>query len=62
MGKQTFFKIPQIENLQILGLIPLSEICKYRSFASPQIFVIYPQTAIPQNFYKIKHNSVSKLS
>jgi hypothetical protein len=50
VGKQTFFKSPQIANLQILGLIPLSQIskilmCVSPQIANPQIFMINPQVA-----------------
>ena len=37
MGKQSFVKCPQIANLQILGLIRLSQIRKFFRYASPQI-------------------------
>jgi hypothetical protein len=47
-GKQTFVKSPQIENPQILGLIPLSQIRQFHRYASlqianPQILMINPQ-------------------
>ncbi len=51
IGKQTFVKSPQIENPQILGLIPLSQIRKFHRYASlqienSQILMINPQIGI----------------
>ncbi len=45
VGKQSIVKSPQIANLQILGLIPLSEILKFltcagRQIANPQFFLL----------------------
>jgi hypothetical protein len=37
VGMLTFFKSLQIANQQILGLIPLSQICKFLGYANPQI-------------------------
>ncbi len=51
--KQTVNKSPQIANLHIFGLIPLSQIRKFLKFASPQIrFFINPKIANPHIFTK----------
>jgi hypothetical protein len=52
VGKQSFVKSPQIANWQIFGLIPLSQIRKFVTCASPQIansqvFMINTQIANP---------------
>ncbi len=50
VGKQAFFKSPQISNPQILRLILLSQIhkilrCASLQIANPQIFMVAPQIA-----------------
>ncbi len=51
--KQTVNKNPQIANLHIFGLIPLTQIRKFLWFASPQIsFFINPKITNPHIFTK----------
>ncbi len=64
---QIFFKSPQIENLEILRLILISEIrkflmCASLQIANPQIFMINPQITKLHISRKKLHNSVSEQS
>jgi hypothetical protein len=66
LGYANFFKSPQTANSQILGFPPLSQIrkflrCASLQIANPPIFMIYQQIADSSNFYKILHNTVSKV-
>jgi len=51
VGEQTYFESPQMVNPQILGLIPLLQICKVRctspQIADPKIFMNNLQISNP---------------
>jgi hypothetical protein len=60
-----FYKSPQIANPQILGLIPISQICKFLSCANPpkvnvQILMINPPIANPQILGLISLSQIRK--
>jgi hypothetical protein len=59
VAKQTFSFSPQISNPQIFGIVPLSQISDVcQSAIANLVFMVYLQIA---NFFKILHNSVSKV-
>jgi hypothetical protein len=68
VGKQTFFRCPQIANLQILGLIPLSQSANFLGMPVRKLqirkFLWLIRKAQVKKFLQntVMHNSVSKQS